>query len=158
MCDSLAPAQQDQPTSGKCVHCDSTACNRTDLHCSSCIISPLCVVQVTAIGICGTLLLEHYLMPLKACGISAFVQGAVDIFGELVQARLVGDCIAMVGALGGVLSLVASKRMRSQMVLSVYTLIMTATTVPVFLACSFLLDSPSPELNTSPVDGVTRPV
>jgi drug/metabolite transporter (DMT)-like permease len=97
-------------------------------------------------------------VPLVACKIRDFVQGAVNILGEQVPARLVGDCIAVVGALGGVLSLVASKRMRTHMVLSVYTLVMTATTVPVFLACSFLLDSPSPELNTSPVDGVPQPV
>jgi drug/metabolite transporter (DMT)-like permease len=84
------------------------------------------------------------------------VQADIHVLGSYIPARLVGDGIAITGALGGVLTLVVSKLQRSSMVLSVYTLILTAAAVAGFLVASVFLDEPPPRLSFSPRDGARR--
>ena len=80
------------------------------------------------------------------------------VWGTPVPSRLVGDVIALCGAAGGVLTIVAAARRRGELVLSAFTALMTAATVPVFLAASALLDTPPPAATFSPRDGARHPV
>ena len=80
-------------------------------------------------------------------------QADVPIFGSYIPSRLIGDCIAVTGALGGVVMLVVSKLQRSHMVLSVYTLLLTIAAVTGFVTASFLFDKPPPALDFSPRNG-----
>lgn len=77
------------------------------------------------------------------------------IWGTPVPSRLLGDVIALCGAAGGVLTLVAAARRRGELVLSAFTLLMTAATIPVFLAASAALDTPPPAPTASPHDGAS---
>jgi hypothetical protein len=70
-----------------------------------------------------------------------------------VPARLLGNVIAIFGALGGVLTLVASNWYRGDLVMSVFTLIYTATGIPAYLLAAACLDDPKPTWSLSPNDG-----
>lgn len=82
------------------------------------------------------------------------LQAGVPVFGIVVPARLVGAFIAIIGALGGVLMLAVSKWQRSDMVLSVYTLILALAAVLGFTAAAYVLDDPPPAVDFSPQNGV----
>lgn len=71
-----------------------------------------------------------------------------------VPLRAVGDAIAAGGALGGLLMLLVARLQREEMQLSVFTTVMTATTVAIFLVWSWLADERPPTLTFSPRNGV----
>jgi hypothetical protein len=81
------------------------------------------------------------------------VQGDVHILDMAVPSRLLGDLISICGALGGVLTLVAGKCRRGKLELHLFTTIMVASAIPIFMAASFLWDTPPPRLSFSPVNG-----
>lgn len=69
------------------------------------------------------------------------------MLGRLVPSRLVGDSIAIIGALGGVLMLVVSKLQRESMVLSLYTLLWTAAACASFFVAAAFFDPHPPTLS-----------
>ena len=69
------------------------------------------------------------------------------MLGRLVPSRLVGDSIAIIGALGGVLMLVVSKLQRESMVLSLYTLLWTAAACASFFVAAAIFDPQPPTLS-----------
>jgi drug/metabolite transporter (DMT)-like permease len=82
------------------------------------------------------------------------LQGNADVFGLQIPARLLGNGIALLGALGGVLTLIASNSYRGDLVMSIFTLIFMATGVPALLLAAICLDDPKPTFSLSSRDGV----
>lgn len=74
-----------------------------------------------------------------------------------MPARLIGAVIAIIGALGGVLMLLVSKWQRSDMVLSVYTLLLALAAVLGFTLAAYVLDDPPPALDFNPQNGAHHP-
>jgi drug/metabolite transporter (DMT)-like permease len=81
------------------------------------------------------------------------VQPDIAVFGSYIPARLVGDGVALTGALGGALMLAVSKLQRSSMVLSVWTTLLTAAATGGFLLASCFFDTPPPAPTLSPRNG-----
>jgi nitrate/nitrite transporter NarK len=78
----------------------------------------------------------------------------VCLLGDVcIHTRTLGDIIAACGALGGLLTLLVSKLQRSEMELSAFITIMTATMVAVFVSWAYLADPQKPTLSTSPEHG-----